>query len=426
MIKKAFRADSLLFRDGHAHIERDALILIDEHSKIASVGPYSEVLAQQSLEQQSHIQSIVKHFPEKLLAPGFIDCHVHYPQLDVIGSPADGLLPWLENYTFPHEARFADFDYASSVAAFFFDELARNGVTTAMTFSTSHKTSVDAAFAEAERRNLRFITGKCLMDRHCPEGVQDTTEQSLIDTEALINSWHEKANTRLGYAITPRFAPGCSDAQMHGAASLATQYRSTWIQSHVAENDDEIAWAKSLYPAARSYLNVYADFGLMRERAIYAHCIYLDEQDRQLLVDTQTAAAVCPTSNLFLGSGAFDFDKAKIHNHLFGLASDVGGGTSFSPFKTMLAAFYIAQSRHHSLTPSALWHSHTVGAAQALGLEGCVGNIAQGMEADIIILDPHSTPLLSRRVQAANSIEELLFAMIVLGDDRVIASHLLD
>jgi guanine deaminase len=426
MIKKAFRADTLFFRDDQATIERDALVLIDEHSIITAIGPFVEVLAQQSLEQQSHIQSIVKHFPEKLLAPGFIDCHVHYPQLDVIGSPADGLLPWLENYTFPHEARFANFDYASSVSAFFFDELARNGVTTAMTFSTSHKTSVDAAFAEAERRKLRFITGKCLMDRHCPESVQDTTEQSLVDTETLINTWHEKANTRLGYAITPRFAPGCSDAQMHGAAALENQYRTTWIQSHVAENDDEIAWAKSLYPSARSYLNVYADFGLMRERAIYAHCIHLDEDDRQLLVNTQTAAAVCPTSNLFLGSGAFDFERAKTHNHLFGLASDVGGGTSFSPFKTMLAAFYVAQSRHHSLTPSALWHSHTVGAAKALGLEGCVGNIAQGLEADIIVLDPHSTPLLSRRVQAANSIEELLFAMIVLGDDRVIASHLLD
>jgi guanine deaminase len=424
--KKALRADTLLFRDGQVEIERDALVLINEQSKITAVGPFHELLAQQSLEQQSHIKAIVKHFPKKLLAPGFVDCHVHYPQLDVIGSPADGLLPWLENYTFPHEARFADYHYASSVASFFFDELARNGVTTAMTFSTSHKTSVDAAFAEAERRKLRFITGKCLMDRHCPEGVQDSTDQSLVDTETLIGSWHEKANTRLGYAITPRFAPGCSDAQMDGAAALAKQYPSTWIQSHVAENDDEIAWAESLYPASRSYLSVYADFGLMRERAIYAHCIHLDEQDRQLLSDTQTAAAVCPTSNLFLGSGAFDFRKAKTHNHLFGLASDVGGGTSFSPFKTMLAAFYIAQSRHHSLAPSALWYSHTVGAAKALGLEGCIGNIAKGLEADIIVLDPHSTPLLSRRVQAANSIEELLFAMIVLGDDRVIASHLLN
>jgi guanine deaminase len=425
IIKKAFRADTLFFKDGQAHIERDALVLVDELAKIAALGAYAEIFSKQPAEQQAQITSVLKHFPNKLLAPGFIDCHLHYPQLDVIGSPAEGLLPWLENYTFPHEARFHDIDYAKEVASFFFDELARNGVTTAMTFSTSHKTSVDAAFAEAERRKLRFITGKCLMDRHCPEGVQDTTEQSLLDTEALINTWHEKIHTRLGYAITPRFAPGCSDAQMHGAAELAKQYRSTWIQSHVAENDDEIAWAKALYPNARSYLNVYADFGLMRERAIYAHCIHIDEADRQLLSNTRTAAAVCPSSNLFLGSGAFDFGKAQTTPHLFGLASDVGGGTSFSPFKTMLAAYYIAQHKHYPIKPSALWHSHTFGAAQALGLEAYVGNVREGLEADLILLDPQCTPLLARRTQAANSIEELLFAMIVLGDDRVIASHLL-
>jgi guanine deaminase len=425
-IKKAFRADTLFFQNEQAYIESDALVLIDATGLIASVGPYTESLHQQTPEQQAHVTSIVQHFPHKILAPGFVDCHVHYPQLDVIGSPAEGLLPWLENYTFPHEAKFEDIQYASEVATFFFDELARNGVTTAMTFSTSHKASVNAAFAEAERRELRFITGKCLMDRHCPQGVKDATEQSLIDTEALIATWHEKANTRLGYAITPRFAPGCSDAQMQGAGALAQRYANTWIQSHVAENDEEIAWAKTLYPNARSYLNVYADFGLMRERAIYAHCIHLDEQDRQLLVDTKTAAAVCPTSNLFLGSGAFDFEKAKSSQHLFGLASDVGGGTSFSPFKTMLAAYYVAQCKNNVLKPSALWHSHTVGAAKALGLEANIGNIAQGLEADIILLDPRGTPLLGRRTQAANSIEELLFAMIVLGDDRVIASHLLD
>jgi guanine deaminase len=426
IINKAFRADTLFFQSRQARIERDALVLVDEHAKIMAFGPYAETLAQQPPEQQARIASILKSYPGKLLAPGFIDCHVHYPQLDVIGSPAEGLLPWLENYTFPHEARFDDINYAKEVASFFFDELARNGVTTALAFSTSHKTSVEAAFTEAQRRGLRFITGKCLMDRHCPEGVKDTTEQSLIDTETLIHAWHEKPNARLGYAITPRFAPGCSDAQMHGAAELAKQYPSTWIQSHVAENHDEIAWAKALYPNARSYLSVYSDFGLMRKRAIYAHCIHLDDADRQLLAATQTAAAVCPTSNLFLGSGAFDFDQASAAKHLFGLASDVGGGTSFSPFKTMLAAYYIAQTKHYTIQPSALWFSHTAGAANALGLEAYVGNISEGLEADLILLDPQCTPLLARRTQAANSIEELLFAMIVLGDDRVINSHLLD
>jgi guanine deaminase len=425
-IKQAIRADTLLFKHGQAHIERDALVIVDDHHTIVAIDSFSTTMANLPQAQKAHIDSLVQHFPQHILAPGFVDCHIHYPQLDVIGSPAEGLLPWLENYTFPYESRFKDIGYANEVAKFFFDELARNGVTCAMTFSTSHVASVEAAFLEAQRRGLRFITGKCLMDRNCPEGVLDTTDQSLIDTETLIQTWHEKSGTRLGYAITPRFAPSCSDAQMRGAAALAKQYPSTWIQSHVAENSDEIAWAKQLYPKARSYLSVYDDFGLMRQRAIYAHCIHLDETDRQLLANTHTAAAVCPTSNLFLGSGAFDFSKANKVPHLYGLASDVGGGTSFSPFKTMLAAFYVAQSKHYSIKPSALWHSHTVGAAKALALGDKVGNIEVGLEADFLLLDPNATPLLARRAKAANSLEELLFAMIVLGDDRVVASHLLD
>jgi guanine deaminase len=425
-IKKAFRADTLLFIENRAHLEIDALILVDFENIISAVGPYHQVLQSLTSAEQAQVSSVIKHFPKKILAPGFVDCHIHYHQIDVIGSPADGLLPWLENYTFPHEARFDVQTYAREVAGFFFDELARNGVTCAMTFSTSHVASVNAAFAEAEARGLRFITGKCLMDRNCPPSVRDQTEQSLVDTDTLIQQWHEKKGTRLGYAITPRFAPSCSDAQMHGASELAQRYPSTWIQSHVAENVDEIAWAKTLYPKARSYLSVYNDFDLMRERAIYAHCIHLDKQDRQLLVDTKTAAAVCPTSNLFLGSGAFDFEQAVISQHRFGLASDIGGGTSFSPFKTMLAAYYIAQSKHHTITPSSLWQSHTVGAARAIGLGEQIGNVACGLEADLILLDPQATPLLARRTQGANSLEELLFALIVLGDDRVIASHLLD
>jgi guanine deaminase len=425
-IKKAFRADTLVFVERCAHLEIDALVLVDSENIIAAVGPYHQVWQSLTSVEQSRVSSVLKHFPKKILAPGFVDCHIHYPQIDVVGSPADGLLPWLENYTFPHEARFDVQPYAREVARFFFDELARNGVTCAMTFSTSHVESVSAAFAEAELRGLRFITGKCLMDRNCPPSVRDQTEQSLIDTDALIQHWHEKKDTRLGYAITPRFAPSCSDAQMRGASELALRYPSTWIQSHVAENADEIAWAKALYPDARSYLSVYNDFGLMRERAIYAHCIHIDKQDRQLLVDTKTAAAVCPSSNLFLGSGAFDFEQAVISQHRFGLASDIGGGTSFSPFKTMLAAYYVAQSKHQVITPSALWQSHTQGAAHAIGLIEQVGNIAHGLEADLILLDPQATSLLARRTQSANSLDELLFALIVLGDDRVITSHLLD
>ncbi len=364
----------------------------------------------------------VEHLPGRLIAPGFVDLHIHFPQTDVIGSPAEGLLPWLEHYTFPHEARFADADYAGEVADFFLAELQRQGVTTALTFGTSHPASVDALMSRAQARGLRLIAGKVLQDRHSPDGVRDDTEQSLADTEALIQRWHGQG--RLGYAITPRFAPTCSDAQMRGAGELAARYPEVWIQSHVAENHDEVRWVAELYPDARSYLAVYERFGLLRERAVYAHCIHLDDTDRALMRATDAAAAVSPTSNLFLGSGFYDYAEAHRHGLRHGLASDVGGGTSFSPFHTMLAAYYVGREGHSkagvSLAPSQLWWQHTAGAAQALGLEGVVGNLQPGCEADFVVLDPQATPLLARRSSQAANLEELLFSLIVLGDDRAV------
>ncbi|TNF63628.1 MAG: guanine deaminase, partial [Burkholderiales bacterium] len=320
------------------------------------------------------------------------------------------------------ESRFADKAYARGVADFFFDELARHGVTTALTFSTSHPASVDAAFEAARERGLRFITGKCLQDRHSPDGVRDQTETSLADTEDLIRRWH--GVDRLGYAITPRFAPSCSEAQLRGAGELAARYPDVWIQSHVAENRDEVRWVAELFPAARSYLAVYEGFGLLRERAVYAHCIWLDAQDRALMASTGTAAAISPTSNLFLGSGFFDYAAADAAGMRYGLASDVGGGTSFSPFHTMLAAYCVAREGISkpglTLSPGHLWWQHTAGAAAALGLAGVVGNLQPGCEADFVVLDPQATPLLARRTAQAASLDELLFAFIVLGDDRAV------
>ncbi|MDO8903075.1 guanine deaminase [Hydrogenophaga sp.] len=358
----------------------------------------------------------------RIIAPGFVDMHVHYPQTDVIGAPAAGLLPWLEDYTYPHESRFHEPAYASEVAVIFFDELLRQGVTTALTFATSHVASVNAAFDEARSRGLRFITGKVLQDRHSPDGVRDETEQSLIDTEALIRRWH--GVDRLGYAITPRFAPTSTPEQLRGAGALAAKYADVWIQSHVAENLDEVRWANELFPQSRSYLGVYGDFGLLRQRAVYAHCIHLDAEDRAQMARTGAVAAVSPTSNLFLGSGFFDYLAADAAGMRYGLASDVGGGTSFSPFHTMLAAYYVGRENQTkpglSLSPGQLWWQHTAGAARALGLEGVVGNLQPGCEADFVVLDPNATPLLARKTSQANSLDELLFALIVLGDDRVV------
>lgn len=427
---QAYRAQLLWFdpdSDGVAvRHESDGLLVVapgaEGHGarRVVAVGSWSALG-----HAYGHLPT--EHWPGRLIAPGFVDMHIHYPQTDVIGSPADGLLPWLERYTFPHEARFADPAYAAGVADVFLDELRRNGVTTALTFATSHPPSVDALMRAAQARGLRLVAGKVLQDRHSPYGVRDDTEQSLVDTEALIQRWHGVG--RLGYAITPRFAPTCSDAQLRGAAELAARYPDVWIQSHVAENLAEVQWVQSLYPTARSYLSVYDDFGLLRERAVYAHCIHLDDRDRALMRETGAAAAVSPTSNLFLGSGFFDYDSAQRTGVRFGLASDVGGGTSFCPFHTMLAAYYVGRASTTggglpkaglSLAPSHLWWQHTAGAAAAMGLRGVVGNLAPSCEADFIVIHPQNKPLLARKWAQAETLEEALFALIVLGDDRVI------
>ena len=417
---KAYRAALLRFDDQHQPVyDSDGLLVI---------GP--DATGRKVVRAAGDHASLMDRFPGvavedlrgRIIAPGFVDMHIHYPQTDVIGAPAAGLLPWLEQYTFPHESRFSDEGHAREVAGFFFDELQRHGVTTALTFATSHPQSVDAAFKEARARGLRFITGKVLQDRHSPDGVRDDTEQSLIDTETLIGRWH--GVDRLGYAITPRFAPTSSPAQLRGAGELAAKYPDVWIQSHVAENVDEVKWVAELFPRSRSYLGVYGDFGLLRERAIYAHCIHLDAADRALMCETGAAAAISPTSNLFLGSGFFDHAAADAAGMRYGLASDVGGGTSFSPFHTMLAAYCVGREGQSktgmSLTPGQLWWQHTSGAAQALGLDGVVGNMQPGCEADFVVLNPRATPLLARKTAQASSLDELLFALIVLGDDRVV------
>ncbi len=359
-----------------------------------------------------------------LIAPGFIDTHVHMPQLDVIGSPADGLLPWLEHYTFPEESRFADPAHAGEVAQAFVAELLRHGTTTALCFGTSHVASVDALMQAAQAQGMRLIGGKSLQDRHSPPALTDDTEGSLIDTENLIARWHNQG--RLGYAITPRFAPSCSPAQLRGAGELAARHPSVWVQSHVAENTDEIAWAQALFPKSRSYLGVYDDFGLLRPRSVYAHCIHLDDADRALMHQRGAAAAVCPTSNLFLGSGFFDFGRAQAADMAHALASDIGGGTHLSAFATMLAAYHVGrvalpQRPGMGLAPQQLWWLHTAGAAQALGLGDAVGHLTVGSEADFVAINPAATPLLARRTQRASNLNELLFALIVLGDDRAIA-----
>jgi len=353
-----------------------------------------------------------------LIAPGFVDTHIHFPQLDMIASYGEQLLDWLERYTFPTEKAFADPAHAADAARFFLDQLLANGTTSALVFGSVHKASVDALFAEALARNMRLIAGKALMDRNVPEDLSDTAETGDRDSRALIDAWHGKG--RLGYAVTPRFAPACSDDQMRRAAKILSDYPDVLLQTHVSENTDEIAWVADLYPGAESYLDVYRRFGMLGDRSVFAHCIHLDAGDRQMMADTGSAAAFCPTSNLFLGSGLFDLKAKETVGVPVGLGTDVGAGTSFSMLQTLNEAYKVGQLQGHSLDPVKAFYLATLAGAKTLKIDDRIGSLEAGKEADFIVLDPASTPLLARRTRSVTAIADLLFILATLGDDRAI------
>ena len=311
-----FRADPA-FDDGAALFHEDGLLIVED-GRIQAAGDYAALAS----TLPAGLEPV--DYRGKLIVPGFIDTHLHYPQTDMIASPAPGLLPWLETYTFPTERRYEDHEDGRSTADFFLDELLRCGTTTAMVYCTVHPQSVDAFFAASEARNLRMVAGKVLMDRNCPDFLRDL-EGELGESEALIKRWHKRG--RALYAITPRFAPTSTEAQLRLTGELAAAYPDTFIQTHVAENRDECTWVGELFPQARSYLDVYDSYGLMRPRAMFGHCIWLDDEDMARMAATGSAAAVCPTSNLFLGSGLFDFERADKAGMLLSLGTDVCAGT---------------------------------------------------------------------------------------------------
>lgn len=357
-----------------------------------------------------------------LIVPGFIDCHAHYPQVDVIASHGTQLLDWLEKFTFPAERAFADRAHADVAAEFFLDRLLENGTTTAAVFCTVHPASVEAFFTVAQARKLRMIAGKCLMDRHCPEWLQDTAQSGYDESRALIEKWH--GQDRLGYAITPRYAPSCTPEQLALAGRLARECPDTWIQSHVAENRREVAWARELFPEAESYLAVYDRAGLLRERSIYGHCIWFDAEDRARMARTGAAAAFCPTSNLFLGSGLYDLAAARAAGMRTGLATDVGGGTSYSILTTLGEAYKVQQLQGATLAPAQSLYLATLGGAQAIGLADRIGNFQVGKEADCAVLDPRSSPLTARRTGLRDEALDTFFALTLLGDSRAVVETL--
>lgn len=354
-----------------------------------------------------------------LVTPGFIDTHIHFPQIDMIASYGEQLLDWLENYTFPAEARYADKTHAADAAEFFLNELLRNGTTSALVYGSVHAASVDALFEAAHARNMRLVAGKSLMDRNVPDAVRDTAESGDKDSRRLADTWHGKG--RLGYAVTPRFAPACSDEQLERAGQMLKDYDGLLMHTHMSENSAEIQWVKELYPDAKDYLDAYARFGLLTDHSVFAHCIHVSGEEMQRMGEADAAIAHCPTSNLFLGSGLFNLREAEKYGVKVGMGTDVGAGTSFSMLETLNEAYKVGQLRGDKLNPFKSFYLATLGGAKALNMADKVGSLEVGKEADFLVFDMAATPLLERRLKHCKTIEETLFVLSILGDDRSIA-----
>ncbi|MGL6343896.1 MAG: guanine deaminase [Waterburya sp.] len=397
----------------------DGLLVIEE-GKIKAFGTY------ESLQAQYADREIIT-YPDKLITPGLIDLHVHYPQTEMIAAYGEQLLQWLDKYTFPTEAKFQDAEYARKIAAFFLDELLRNGTTTAVVLTTIFPQSVEVLFTEAQRRQMRMIAGQVLMTRNAPDFLLNDAQTAYAQTREQIQQWH--GLDRLLYAITPRFAITSTPEELSLAGKLKAEFPDVYVHTHLAENLQEIEFTAELFPDSYDYLNVYEQFGLVSDRTILAHCIHLDDSAFERLSKSGAAIAFCPSSNLFLGSGLFKLDQAKSPETpvKVGLATDVGGGTSFSQLQTMSDAYKVMQLQNKSLSVFQAFYLATLGAAKALSLEAKIGNFEVGKEADFVVWDLQATPLMKLRNSTAksNNIEELsekLFAMMILGSDRAVTA----
>ncbi|SFZ83161.1 guanine deaminase [Devosia enhydra] len=360
---------------------------------------------------------LVDHRPN-LILPGFIDAHIHYPQMQVIGSYAGSLLEWLNTYTFVEEQRFADPAHAERIAGRFLDELVRHGTTTAAAYCTVHPQSVDAFFAAAAERNMLMVAGKVMMDRHAPQALRDTAQTGYDQSVALIERWHGRG--RAHYSISPRFAITSTPEQMEATQALARQYPDLHIQTHVDENLAEIEFARSLYPNVADYLGIYERYGLLGPRTLLGHCIHLTDREVGLLVETRSVAVFCPTSNLFLGSGLFNHQRLREAGARVALATDVGGGTNYAMLRTLDEGYKVLQVQGQRLDPLSAIYMATLGNARALGLEHRIGAIVSGMEADLVVLDATATPQMRLRMETVNSLEEELFLLQTCGDDRAV------
>src|SRR5487761_2037920 len=393
--------------DGLLHVE-DGLIRAAGEAKVL-------------LPQLANDVTLIDHRPH-LVMPSFIDAHIHFPQTQVIASYGEQLLDWLQKYTFPAEMRYADPALAAENARFFVDTLLNHGTTTAVVYGSVHPQSVDAFFAESERRNTRMIAGKVMMDRNAPPDLLDTAQRGFDESEALISRWHRRG--RQLYAITPRFAITSTFEQLEACGALVTAHPDCYVQTHLSENLREIELAQSLFPAAVDYTDIYDSYGLLGPRSLFGHCIHLSERELARFCETQSVAVFCPTSNLFIGSGLFDWARVarKDRPVPIALATDVGGGTSYSMLQTAAEAYKVLQLQGQSLSALTAFYTLTLGNAKALQLQDKIGSFAPGCEADFVVLDAHATPIMAHRMACARDLLEELFVLMTLGDDRAIAA----
>ena len=409
----SFTADPFAEGPGAAHLEPDGAVLVDG-GLIRAVGPADRLRA-------AHPGVPVTSHGRNLISAGFVDAHVHYPQTAIIGSWGKRLIDWLNLYTFPEESRFADPAYARAVAARYFDLTLANGTTTACSYCTIHPASVDAFFAEAQARGLRALAGKTCMDRDtAPAFLRDTAQTAHDESAALLARWH--GVDRLSYVITPRFSPTSTPEQLEALGALWAANPGCLMQTHLSEQTDEIAWVRGLYPDAQDYLDTYERFGLVGPGAVFGHAIWLEDREKARLREADCALVHCPTSNTFIGSGLFDMGGLKAAGNRIGLATDTGGGSSFSMLRTMAAAYEVGQLKGRALHPAELWWLATQGSAQSLRLGDRIGNIAPGMEADLVVIDLASTPAIAQATARAGDIWQALFPTIMMGDDRAVTA----
>lgn len=420
MEKKAIRGQTLSFvqdpftvsPDESISYETDGVVII-KNGTISEVGPANDVLPR-------HPDIPVDHYPGRLLMAGFVDGHAHYPQSGIIAAYGEQLLEWLNLFTFPAESRFVDKDYADKAASFFLDECLRNGITTSSVYGTVHPQSVTSFFEESTRRGLRMVAGKVLMDRNAPDNLLDTPQTAYDQSSALIERWHNF--NRCTYALTPRFAPTSTPGQLQAVGDLWQKYPTTLMQTHISENLDEVRWVKELFPDSEDYLGVYESFGLLKSGANFGHAIHLTEREVAAIREAGAGISHCPTSNTFIGSGLFKMQDLRDCETpiVVGLGTDIGGGTSFSMFDTMKSAYEIGQLQGYSLHPAKAFYLSTLGSARLLKLDDKIGNLAAGYEADIQVIDLKSRPLVRHRMDHAETIWDVLFAQIILADDRAV------